>query len=93
MPSKKHLIAPSRSLPGKGVWEGMIPRATSVSFDKQLGARHWGTGCSPVLWGGGRSAPRTEDLPSVQPLLAPLSCNAGIRKRASGSKRHFNQNR
>lgn len=57
MPSKKHLIAPSRSLPGKGVWEGMIPRATSVSFDKQLGASHRGTGCSQSCGEGSGQLP------------------------------------
>lgn len=90
MPSKKHLIAPSRSLPGKGVWEGMSPRATSVSFDKQLGTRHRGTGCSPVMWGGGPLAPppRLRTFHLFSPLSLPFLATHGS-ERASGSKEHF----
>ena len=72
MPSKKHLIASSRSLPGKGVWEGMIPRATSVSFDKQLGARHRGTGCSQSCGEGGGQLPRLRTFRLFSPFSLPF---------------------
>lgn len=100
MPSKKHLIAPAHSLPGR--WgsggAGMVPRETSVSFDKQLGTSTGALGapqlrvCVCVCVCPESTTPGCGPFISLAPSCSPFLQRTRSES-TSGSKQNFKQNR